>query len=83
MQLSAQPDPNIQLLEFIDAVNAQFKVALSLGNTVCLDESMVKSFHKIPKNILHIEMYEGKEYMKHKKHLHELGATAETLKGSE
>ena len=41
MQLSAQPDPNIQLLEFIDAVNAQFKVALSPGNTVCLDESMV------------------------------------------
>ena len=108
MQLSPHPDPNIRLLEFIDAVNAQFKVALSPGNTVCLDESMVKSFHKRlcgkmkikrkprpigngfktmssrrPKNILHMEMYEGKEYMKHKKHLHELGATAETLKGSE
>ena len=36
-----------------------------------------------------MEMYEGKEYMKHKKYVHELGATAatslhltESLKGS-
>ena len=41
------------------------------------------------KIILHMEMYEGEEYMKHKKYVHELGATAatslhltESLKGS-
>ena len=35
-----------QLLEFIDDINDHFKVAVSPGNTVCLDESMVKSFQK-------------------------------------
>ena len=32
-----------EILQVItDAVNAQFKVAILPGNTVCLDESMVK-----------------------------------------
>ena len=46
LQLSSSDDKDEQLLEFIDAINKVFKKAMSPGDTICLDESMVKSFHR-------------------------------------
>ena len=104
IKLSHDEDQNVQLQDFINAVNENFKVAMSPGSTICLDESMVKSYHRNlrgkmkikrklrpignefktmsdgrSKIILHMEMYEGKEYMASKRHVQELGATSAML----
>ena len=46
LQFSAHDDDNEQILAFIDAVNKNFKSAVVAGDTLCLDESMVKSYHR-------------------------------------
>ena len=45
LQLSPSDDKDKQIIQFTDAVSKVFKKVLSPGNTICLDESMVKSFH--------------------------------------
>ena len=45
LQLSWEEDPDQQVLDFLDAVNAQFKSSLTPGSFITLDESMIKSFH--------------------------------------
>ena len=36
-----------QVLDLIEQVNATFQNAMSPGDTLCVDESMVKTFHKL------------------------------------
>ena len=45
LQLSSSESPDQQVLDFLDAVNTQFKQAVTPGSFITLDESMVKSFH--------------------------------------
>ena len=37
--------PDQQVLDFLDAVNTQFKQAVTPGSFITLDESTIKSFH--------------------------------------
>lgn len=46
LQFSNAENQDQQILDFLDAANANLKAALSPGDTVCLDESMVKSYHR-------------------------------------
>lgn len=46
LQLSKSKDRNQQVLDFIDALNARFQSAVNAGDFLCLDESMIKSFHR-------------------------------------
>ena len=46
IQYSHSPDPDQQILDLIDAVNACFAEAISPGDILVLDESMVKSYHR-------------------------------------
>ena len=45
-QLSAAEDMDQQVLDFLDAVNDHLKKAMRAGEVLCLDESMIKSFHR-------------------------------------
>ena len=45
LQLSLMESPDQQVLDFLDAVNTQFKQAVTPGSFITLDESMIKSFH--------------------------------------
>ena len=45
-QLSDDSDVNEQVLTFIDAVNEHLKEVISPGETLCIDESMIKAFHR-------------------------------------
>ena len=47
--MSALPDSDDkdeQVLNYLEVVNLQFVDAFNPGDTICLDESMVKSFHQ-------------------------------------
>ena len=46
LQFSFDEDPDTQVLVFLDAVNSNFKKALTAGTYITPDESMVKSFHR-------------------------------------
>ena len=46
IQFSFAEDRDQQVLDYITAVNENLKEAIIPGDTVCLDESMVKSFHR-------------------------------------
>ena len=39
-------DPDQQVLDFLKAVNDNLKIAFTPGDHICVDESMIKSFHK-------------------------------------
>ena len=45
LQLSDSDDKDEQVLNYLEAVNLQFADAFNPGDTICLDECMVKSFH--------------------------------------
>ena len=45
LQLSDSDVKHEQVLNYLEAVNLQFADAFNPGDTICLDESMVKSFH--------------------------------------
>lgn len=45
-QLSEEDDVNQQLLSFIDVVNETLKEAIQPGETLCIDESMIKAYHR-------------------------------------
>ena len=45
LQFSMDEDKDDQIHSFIKAVNTSFKDALVAGDTLVVDESMVKSFH--------------------------------------
>ena len=45
LQLSLLESPDQQVLDFLDAVNTQFKQAVTSGSFITLDKSMIKSFH--------------------------------------
>ena len=45
LQLSLSESPDLQVLDFLDVVNTQFKQAVTPGSFITLDESMIKSFH--------------------------------------
>lgn len=45
LQLSPSDGKAEQSIKFIDAFNKVFKKALTPGDSICLDESVVKSFH--------------------------------------
>ena len=48
IEVSALPDSDDkdeQVLNYLEAVNLQFVDAFNPGDTICLDESIVKSFH--------------------------------------
>ena len=49
LQHSEDVGKDLQIIKFLAAVNASFKRAYSPGDVVCLDESMVKSYHRTPK----------------------------------
>ena len=97
---SAAEDKDTQILDYLDAVNIKFQAALRPGDFLCLDESMVKAFHKHLKGkmkiiqkpcpigiefktlfnvrskiALYVELYEGKEIMKYKRYMDEVGTT--------
>ena len=46
LQLSENEDMDQQVLDFIDAVNRNLKASIRAGEVLCLDESMIKAFHK-------------------------------------
>ena len=46
LQLSKSKERNQQVLDFIDALNIHFKSTVNAGDFPCLEESMIKSFHK-------------------------------------
>ena len=46
LQFSSDPDMDTQILQFIEAVDARLKVAYIPGDALCLDELMVKGYHK-------------------------------------
>ena len=43
-----------QVLDFFDAVNTQFKQAVTPGSFITCDKSMIKSFHHDPKGKIEI-----------------------------
>lgn len=43
---SDNEDENLQIIDFVDAVNRCFAQAFVPGDIMCLDESMVKSYHR-------------------------------------
>ena len=43
---SPAEDPDQQVLDFLEAVNNNLMIAFTPGDHVCVDESMIKSFHK-------------------------------------
>ena len=45
-QLSETEDCDLQVLEFISAVNDALKKSIVPGDTLCLDESMIKAYHR-------------------------------------
>ena len=45
-QLSDDEDVNKQVLSFIDAVNEQLKETVQPGESICVDESMIKAYHR-------------------------------------
>ena len=45
-QLLGSGDMDQQVLDFIDAVNVNLKVAMKAGEVLCVDASMVKAFHR-------------------------------------
>ena len=46
LMFSAAEDKDTQILDYLDVVNNKFQAALRPGDFLCLDESMVKAFHK-------------------------------------
>ena len=92
---------DVQIFE-LNAINSHLKETVCQGETLCIDESMVKSFAKNLKGkmkiirkprpignefktlcdadtkiVLHMELYEGKEYMKNKAYVDQFGATTQ------
>ena len=45
LELSFDPDPSQQILDFTDAMNQHFLSVFSPDDTLCEDESMIKAFH--------------------------------------
>ena len=45
LQFSFDPDRDKQIMEFLSAVNGNLLQALTPGNIITLDESMIKSYH--------------------------------------
>ena len=45
-QLSENEDMDQQVLDFIDAINKHLKKAMRAGEYLCMDESMIKAYHK-------------------------------------
>ena len=45
-QLSESNEMDQQVLDFIDTVNANLKRAMRAGDVLCVDESMIKAYHK-------------------------------------
>ena len=45
-QFSYSADLNQQVLDLIDAVNIHLKKAMKAGEYLCIDESMIKSYHR-------------------------------------
>lgn len=46
LQVSMSEDRDLQIIEFLDAVNVNLKNAMRPGDTCTLDESMIKSYHR-------------------------------------
>ena len=46
LQFSFSGDKDQQVLDFLESVNKAFQNAVRPGDYLCLDESMVKAFHK-------------------------------------
>ena len=46
LQFSFAEDKTTQILDFLDAVNEHLDEAVSAGQFVCVDESMIKAFHR-------------------------------------
>ena len=46
LQLSSNPDPDDQIIDFVEAVNNRLQESFMAGDTVCLDESMIKAYHR-------------------------------------
>ena len=44
-QLSDSDEMDQQVLNFIEAVNANLKRAMRAGGVLCVDESMIKAYH--------------------------------------
>lgn len=103
LQFSTNPEKHQQIPEFLSAVNLNLREAVTAGDVITLDESMIKSFHKNLKGkikikrkprpvgneikdlsdgrsniVLNMELYEGKEEMQLKEHVHKYGATCAT-----
>ena len=45
-QLSEKEDMDDQIMDFIDAVNENLKTVMRAGETLCIDESMIKAYHR-------------------------------------
>ena len=46
LKLSKSENKDQQILDFIDAINSTFQNAMTAGDFLCLDESMIKSYHR-------------------------------------
>ena len=49
-QISKSKDRNKQVLDIIDALKTCFQSVVNDGDFLCLDQSMIKSFHKDLRN---------------------------------
>ena len=47
LQFSFSDDKTKQILDFLEAVNNNLHEAISAGHVVCIDESMIKAFHRL------------------------------------
>ena len=54
LQMSKSKDKDQQILDLINALNLSFQEALQPGDFLCLDESMIKSYHRNLKGKLKI-----------------------------
>ena len=54
LQFSTSDDLDEQVTDFINALNRHMSNVLSPGDVVCMDESMIKSFHEDLKGMIKI-----------------------------
>ena len=46
LQFSYDPDADQQIISYLQAKNVHLKTTMSAGDYICIDESMVKSYHR-------------------------------------
>ena len=73
LQYSSSDDKDMQIIDFIEAVNNRSHKAITPGDIIMLDESMVKSFHRNlkgkmkiirkPRAVMNLRIRDGRSYI--------------------